>query len=113
MTDQATETPAADQEPERIESISSLAEKVDRLMELVTGAARAEPAEADAGSVKAEVQAELKRLREAEDRKAARDREKADSDARLAAVEEKVKEKPPREYRRIENWHRWRTEDEK
>ena len=115
MTEQATEEPAAP-ETEGQPTLEKLDAKVDRLAEavgkLLGGGEKAAEAEEPA-SVAAEVQRELARLKQAEDRKAARDKEKSDLDAKLAALEDKVKEKPPREYRKVENWHKWRLPEDK
>lgn len=116
MSDTPAETPApADPEPERIHSIEDLSAKVDKIMDWIAGNKDAEPRapepEEEPASVAAEVQRELAKVKAAEERKAARDREKAEHDARLAAVEEKVKEKPPAEYRRVTKWMGW-TGDE-
>ena len=114
VSEPATEPPG-DGEPERIHSLDDLVAKVDKLFDWMQGNKDAEPRaaepEGEPASVAAEVQRELAKVKAAEERKAARDREKAEHDARLAAVEEKVKEKPPAEYRRVTKWMGW-TGDE-
>lgn len=99
-------TPAAepdhDAEPDRIRTLDSIAEKVDKLWDMLKGgdgAAKAGP-EPEPASIGDEVKRELARLKAAEDRKKAADAK----DGRIAELEEKVKriaEKPPKEYRKV------------
>ena len=113
-----TEAPEAaevtDREPERIESIADLAAAVRALQaKLGGGESRREEPEPEADP-KAEMRRELARLQAAEKRKQARDAAAKEQADRLAAVEEKVKEKPPREYRRATRIMKWqRPEDER
>jgi len=113
VTDAPAEQPAA-AEPEKSESarLDTLESKVDRLIDLVTGSGSEQPTEPEPEpDVKAETRnavAEVKRREAARQKRA---EEKAANEKRLAAVEEAVKEKPPREYRRVTRWMRW--EDKK
>ena len=119
MTEQTTETSAEpDGEGERIQSLTALSDKVDRLAgmveKLVGGGQRETPAEPAAeadGDTRAQTRqaaAEIARRKAAREARAARD---AESEARLKAVEDKVREKPPAEYRRVTRFMRW--EDKK
>jgi uncharacterized membrane protein YdbT with pleckstrin-like domain len=120
MSETSTEAPAAVPEPATAEpTVSELAGKVDRLIDLVTplvkpgegGGEGGEGGEAEAPSVAAEVKRELEKLKRAEMAKAERDAEKG----KLADLEEKVKkvtEKQPREYRRSTRFMRWAGDDE-
>lgn len=115
MSETETE-PQAPAVPEPVSdepTVKELAGKVDRLIDLVSGGARPSQAEAEPEppSVRAEVQAELKRLKQAEQAKAERDAERG----KLAELEDKVKkvtEKQPREYRRSTRFMRWAGDDE-
>ncbi len=111
MTEQSTEET-------RIHSIDELSEKVERILSMLSGSGQqdagseSEPEE-PAADPKAEMRAELAKLQAAEKRKQAREQEKAAGEARLSAIEEKLKEKPPREYKRSTKFMRWQDEDDK
>jgi hypothetical protein len=113
MAAETPEAPPAVPAPTSDEpTVKELAGKVDQILGILAGNGRGEPeADPEPPSVKAEVKAELERLRKAEQAKAERDAEKD----RLTAVEEKVKkvtEKPPREYRKSTRFMRWTGDDE-
>lgn len=109
MTDQVTE------EEGRIHSLEELSEKVDRILAALPGLGQggSEPEPEPAADPKAEMRAELAKLQAAEKRKQAREQEKAATEGRFKAIEEKLKEKPPREYSRVTNFMGWRGDDDK
>lgn len=125
MTSPAPETPAAPDVPPPSEAsaderISALDAKVDAILgklgSLLPGGngggteSSPEPA-TEPPSIAAEVRAELKKLKAEEDRKARAD---ADLDARVdAKVKEHVRERKPKEYRKITSMIWGRDEDEK
>lgn len=105
----------AQQEAAPVEDrVDALSGKVDQILSFLSGGksegagTESEP-EAPA-DVAAEVRAELAKLKAADERKAARDKEKSDAENRLKAVEDKVKEQPPREYRKVTNFMGWSDE---
>lgn len=113
MTDQQAEAPEV--EGERIHSLADLSEKVDKLFDMLSGQHQEQGSESEpeaAPDVKAETRRAVAEVRRREAAKAARDREKAEQDARLKAVEEKLKEKPPAEYRRVTRFMRWEGDKE-
>lgn len=79
---------------------------------LFTGRGAATPPVGEDGGVAAEVQAELKKLQAAEDRKA-RAAGQAGKVAELEATVKKLAERKPREYRRITQLMGWVGEDDK
>jgi len=106
------ETPAQETAPLE-QRVDNLSDKVDQILAHLKPGGSEAGTETDpepAADVAAEVRAELAKLKSAEQAKAKRDQDKADTESRLAAVEDKVKEKPPMEYRKVTNWMGW-TED--
>lgn len=90
-------------------SLTELSDKVDSIIDtlkrLIPGhsdePAAAEP-EAETPSVAAEVRAELAKLKQAEEAKAKRDKDKSRLDDVEAKVQ-KISERPPKEYSKITN----------
>jgi len=91
---------------------------MDRLEQLVRdalgsrGDGGGQAADPDPADVKAETRravAEVQRREAARQRRAA---EQGKLEGRIKAVEDKVKERAPREYSRITRFMRWRNEDE-
>lgn len=118
VSEQDTETPAAEPGQPLEQRVNTIEDKLDKVLGMLTGGgdkpAESDEPEEDAKSVAArEARAEVQRLAKLEQAKKSRDDEKAAAEARIAAVEEKVKEKPPREYRKITKWHGWVGEDDK
>ena len=115
-SDETTAPPEAGGEEGRIRTLDGLWDAVEELKAAVLGGggqgSESSPESKAPADVQAEVRAELAKLKQAEERKAARDKEKADNEARLAAIEDKVREKPPKEYRKVERFMRW-DKDEK
>lgn len=66
--------------------------------------------EAEAPGVAAEVRAELAKLKQAEDRKKARESQAKDIDE-LKETVKKIRERPPKEYRKVTNMVWGRDED--
>ena len=102
----APEVPAESPEGET-PSVSELNQKVDSIIETLKkivapggDAPHEAEAEAEGPSVAAEVRAELAKLRQAEDRKAAREKRDSDIDE-LKETVKKIKERPPKEYRKV------------
>ena len=114
MTDAPAEqpAPAEPEKPSESARLDTIESKIDRLFDLVTGSGGEQASEPEPEpDVKTETRnavAEVKRREAARQKRA---EEKAANEKRLAAVEEAVKEKPPREYRRVTRWMRW--EDKK
>jgi hypothetical protein len=59
------------------------------------------------------MRAELAKLQRAEKVKQQREADKKASEDRLAAVEAKLVEKPPTEYKKSTNFMRWRDKEDK
>jgi len=117
VSETPAETTAADPAPaEHPDTLAELTAKVDKIFDILAargdggGGSESEPEpEPD---VKAETRNAVAEVRRREAARRKRAEEKAASEARLAAVEEKVKEKPPREYRRVENWMGWADKEQ-
>lgn len=113
MTEQATE-PAADGEAERVQSIDARFERLEAMIrDAIGGGSEPAPEEPEAApDVKAETRRAVAEVKRREQAKAARDKENAERESRLAAVEQALKEKPPREYRKVTRFMRWEDKDE-
>lgn len=114
MSEQDTETPAPEGSEEK--RIDTLEQKVDRILSMLSGGGKddagSESEPEPAADPKAEMRAELAKLQAAERRKAARDAEKQANEDRLKKIEEKLTEKPPREYKRSTKFMRWEDKPE-
>ena len=92
--------------------VDAIGQKIDQLLGL--GKKPEQPteasAEAEAPTVAAEVRAELAKLKQAEDRKKARESQAKDIDE-LKETVKKIRERPPKEYRKFTNMVWGRDED--
>lgn len=101
LDNEEDETDASDEESERIVSITALNDKVDKLADAVAGLAKGGTKTAtktdDAEAVRTQVRDEVARMRTAEKQ------ERADKGlaAKVSALEKKITEKAPVEYRKI------------
>jgi hypothetical protein len=121
VTDASTE-PAAPEVPAEptgegteAQRLDKVEDAVEQILGILKGGGGGQGTETDPEESKSQAARETRQavrdILAAEERKKSRDREAAAREARLAAVEDKVKEKPPREYRRVTKWLGW-TGDE-
>lgn len=115
MSDTTTE-PAAQPEASEEKRIDTLESKVDRILDMLSGSGSSGPGsetttEEPPVDPKAEMRSELAKLQAAEKRKQAAAEARERNESRLKAIEEKLTEKPPREYKRSTRFMRW--EDKK
>lgn len=111
-TDLPAETPEGE-----TPSLEALDHKVDGIIETLKKilhpgeeAPTQATAEGEGPDIGAEVRSELAKLKAAEDRKAAREKQAGEIDELKQAVA-KIKERPPKEYRRVTNLVWGRDED--
>ena len=113
-----TDTPAETTPPpaEHPDTLAELTAKVDKIFDILAtrgdGEAGSESEPEAEPDVKTETRNAVAEVRRREAARKKRAEEKAASEARLKAVEEKVKEKPPREYRRVEQFMRWADKEQ-
>jgi len=113
-----TEETASEHDGTQGDRLESLESKVDGIVETlkrITGGGHEEApatveAEAEEPDVAAQVKAELAKLKAAEDRKAKAEARDKDVDE-LKETVKKIKEKPPKEYRKVTNLIWGRDED--
>jgi hypothetical protein len=102
---EAVPEPSGDDTPSLAEVNSKVDSIIDTLKRLLPGHGEEPPAaepEPETPSVAAEVRAELAKLKQAEERKAARENDKSRLDDVEATVK-KIAERPPKEYSKITN----------
>ena len=103
-----TESHEGESQGDRLDKVEHkvdvIGQKIDQILGLghKPDAPEAAEPEAEAPDVASEVRAELAKLKQAEERKAAREKRDADI-SELKETVAKIREKPPKEYRKVTN----------
>ena len=108
-----TESHEGESQGDRLDKVEHkvdvIGQKIDQILGLGHKPEQAE-AEGESPDVASEVRAELAKLKQAEERKAAREKQASEIDE-LKQTVKAIKERPPKEYRRVTNVVWGRDED--